>query len=304
MSSGMADALGRPIRPLDVLLVDGALGPLHRLLPGGPGLRLTTDLARRPRTAVRRVRDLGGVSDQARRAELLDPADVEVVDTQYPIEGAHRAFRLYRPPADGPLPVVVFLHGGGWIGGSLDSFDEPCATLARNAGAFVVSPDYRLAPEHPFPAAIDDTVAVLRWAADHIDEFGGDPERIAVGGESAGANLATVAALRVRDEGGPELRAQVLVSSLTDLLADKESRRLFSRGPIISNELGAQGRLRACAGRGRGPDRCAVDLTGCSTPRCRCPPRSRVRPRSRLRWPSSSCRCSRPTTEARPPSVS
>src|SRR4029453_6550335 len=93
MSSGMADALGRPIRPLAVLLVDGALGPLHRLLPGGPGLRLTTDLARRPRTAVRRVRDLGGVSDQARRAELLDPADVEVVDTQYPIAGAHRAVR-------------------------------------------------------------------------------------------------------------------------------------------------------------------------------------------------------------------
>jgi acetyl esterase/lipase len=138
------------------------------------------------------------------------------------------------------LPVVVFIHGGGWIGGSLDSFDEPCATLARRANALVVSPDYRLAPEHPFPAAVDDTMAVLRWAADHIAEFGGDPERMAVGGESAGANLAAVAALRARDEDGPRLRAQVLVTPPTDPLADNASRKTFARGPILSMELAAR----------------------------------------------------------------
>jgi cation diffusion facilitator CzcD-associated flavoprotein CzcO/acetyl esterase/lipase len=168
------------------------------------------------------------------------PPDVSIAETQYPIQGGKRTVRLYRPPAAGQLPVVVFIHGGGWIGGSLDSFDEPCATLAKRVGALVVSPDYRLAPEHPFPAATDDTLAVLRWAADHIAEFGGDPERIAVGGESAGANLAAVAALRVRDEGGPRLRAQVLVTPPTDPLADNESRRTFARGPIISTELGAR----------------------------------------------------------------
>lgn len=172
--------------------------------------------------------------------QLPLPADVSITDARFPIEGGERTARLYRPPVAGPLPVVVFLHGGGWIGGSLDSFDEPCATLARRLGALVVSPDYRLAPEHPFPAAPDDTVAALRWVEDHISEFGGDPERIAVGGESAGANLAAVAALRVRDEGGPRLRAQVLVTPLTDPLADTESRKVFARGPIITTELGAR----------------------------------------------------------------
>jgi acetyl esterase/lipase len=107
-------------------------------------------------------------------------------------------------------------------------------------GALVVSPDYRLAPEHPFPAATDDTLAVLRWAADHIAEYGGDPERIAVGGESAGANLAAVAAQRVRDEGGPRLAAQVLITPPVDPLADTESRKAFAHGPIISTELGAR----------------------------------------------------------------
>jgi len=163
--------------------------------------------------------------------------DVSIVDARYPIDGGHRKVRLYRPPIEGPLPVVVFYHGGGWIGGSLDLYDEPCATLARRVGAVVVSPDYRLAPEHPFPAATDDTVAAVRWAADHITEFGGDPERIAVAGESAGANLAAVVALRLRDEGGPQLRAQVLITPPVDFLADTESRRQFAHGPIISMEL-------------------------------------------------------------------
>jgi cation diffusion facilitator CzcD-associated flavoprotein CzcO/acetyl esterase/lipase len=169
--------------------------------------------------------------------QLPVPDDVSIVDTQYPIEDGERTVRLYRPPVEGPLPVVVFLHGGGWIGGSIDVYDEPCATLARRLGALVVSPDYRLAPEHPFPAAVNDTVAVLRWTADQIAEFGGDPERIAVSGESAGANLATVAARRLRDEGGPSLRAQVLITPPVDFLADTDSRKKFANGPILSMEV-------------------------------------------------------------------
>jgi acetyl esterase/lipase len=175
-----------------------------------------------------------------KKMQLPVPSDVSITDTRYPIEGGERTARLYRPAVDGLLPVVVFIHGGGFIGGSLDSFDEPCATLARRLGALVVSPDYRLAPEHPFPAATDDTVAVLRWVADHIVELGGDPMRIAVGGESAGANLAAVAAIRLRDQSGPPLRAQVLVTPPTDFLADTESRRAFAHGPILSTELGKQ----------------------------------------------------------------
>jgi cation diffusion facilitator CzcD-associated flavoprotein CzcO/acetyl esterase/lipase len=166
------------------------------------------------------------------------PSEVSLSDTQYPIEGGERTARLYRPNVESPLPVVVLIHGGGWIGGSLDSFDQPCANLAHRLGALVVSPDYRLAPEHRFPAATNDTVAALRWAADHIAEFGGDPTRIAVGGESAGANLAAVAAIRLRDEGGPPLRAQILITPPTDILANTKSRKIFANAPILTTKLG------------------------------------------------------------------
>ena len=112
--------------------------------------------------------------EQFKLMQLPVPADVTVEDTQFPIDGGTRTARIYRPAVEGPLPVIVFIHGGGWVGGSLGAFDEPCATLARNVSALVVSPDYRLAPEHPFPAATDDTVAVLRWAAEQIADHGGD----------------------------------------------------------------------------------------------------------------------------------
>jgi acetyl esterase/lipase/cation diffusion facilitator CzcD-associated flavoprotein CzcO len=170
--------------------------------------------------------------------QLPVPSDVAITDTRYPIQGGERMARLYRPAVEGSLPVMVLIHGGGFIGGSLDSWDEPCASLARRLGALVVSPDYRLAPEHPFPAATNDTVAVLRWAADHIADYGGDPQWIAVGGESAGANLAAVAAIRLRDEGGPQLRAQVLITPPTDFLADTESREMFAHAPILSTKVG------------------------------------------------------------------
>jgi cation diffusion facilitator CzcD-associated flavoprotein CzcO/acetyl esterase/lipase len=172
--------------------------------------------------------------------QLPLPSDVTITDTLYPIEDGERTARLYRPAVDisGPLPVVVLIHGGGFIGGSLDSWDEPCATLARRLKALVVSPDYRLAPEHPFPAATNDTVAVVHWAAKHIAEYGGDPMRIAIGGESAGANLAAVAAIRLRDEGGPRLRAQVLITPPTDHLADTVSRKVFAHAPILTTKVG------------------------------------------------------------------
>lgn len=171
--------------------------------------------------------------------QLPVPTGVAITEVEYSGAGGPRTARLYRPPVgDGPLPVIVFIHGGGWIGGSLDAFHEPSATLAARTGALVVSPDYRLAPEHPFPAATDDTFEALQWVADHIQDYGGDPTRLAVGGESAGGNLAAVAALRARNEGGPQLSAQVLITPITDPLADNASRREFAHGPVISVELG------------------------------------------------------------------
>jgi acetyl esterase len=119
--------------------------------------------------------------------------------------------RIYWPSAEpGNLPIVVFYHGGGFACGDLDTHDPVARAHAVGAEAIVVSVDYRLAPEHPFPAGVEDCWAALQWVAEHAVELGGDPDRIAVAGDSAGGNLAAVMALRARDEGGPRLAFQLL----------------------------------------------------------------------------------------------
>jgi acetyl esterase len=120
--------------------------------------------------------------------------------------------RVYWPLADSAetLPIVVFLHGGGWSVGDLDTYDGEARNHAVGAGAVVVSVDYRLAPEHPYPAAVDDAWAATQWVAAHAGELGADPGRLAVAGDSAGGNLATVVAQLARDAGGPPIRFQLL----------------------------------------------------------------------------------------------
>jgi cation diffusion facilitator CzcD-associated flavoprotein CzcO/acetyl esterase/lipase len=141
--------------------------------------------------------------------------------------------RIYRPDGDGPFPVVVFFHPGGWVAGSPDVSDNPCRELAARLGAVVVSAGYRLAPEAPFPAATDDTFAAVQWVRENIARFGGDPTRIAVAGESAGAHLAAVAALRARDA-GIDLAAQILLYPPIDPEAQTPSRAEFAHGPFLS----------------------------------------------------------------------
>ncbi|HEV7421126.1 MAG TPA: alpha/beta hydrolase [Mycobacterium sp.] len=120
--------------------------------------------------------------------------------------------RLYWPPESGdtPPPLVMFFHGGGWAVGDLDTYDGTARLHAVGAGALVVSVDYRLAPEHPFPAAVDDVWAATQWAAAHAADLGADPQRLAVAGDSAGGNLAAVVAHLARDAGGPPIRFQLL----------------------------------------------------------------------------------------------
>jgi acetyl esterase len=148
------------------------------------------------------------------------------------IDGPHGwiPLRAYAPVARRGLPVVAYLHGGGWTVGSIASFDAVARELAVAAGALVVSVGYRLAPEHPFPAPVDEAAAVLRWLAANAEAVGGDGARLAVAGDSAGANLATVAARRLRDEGGPPLRMQALVYPACDAALDTPSARRFASG--------------------------------------------------------------------------
>lgn len=118
--------------------------------------------------------------------------------------------RLYVPTESPPSALLVYYHGGGWVIGDLETHDRPCRFLAANAGAQVLAVDYRLAPEHPFPAAVDDSWTALQWVGEHAVTLGGDPARIAVAGDSAGANLSAVVAHLARDNGGPALAFQLL----------------------------------------------------------------------------------------------
>ena len=140
----------------------------------------------------------------------------EIVDGTLPGAAGDLRYRLFRPSSQGPHPVVVYYHGGGWVLGSHES-DEPfCRDLCVRTDAVVVSVDYRHAPESPFPAAADDALAALRWVADHIVDLGGVPGQLAVAGWSAGGNLAAVVSQLARDAGGPTIVAQLLVTPITD----------------------------------------------------------------------------------------
>jgi acetyl esterase len=140
-----------------------------------------------------------------------------VTDTVAPGPAGDIPVRVYVPTDEpGPRPALVFFHGGGWVIGSVETHDGTARHLALGSGATVVSVDYRLAPEHPFPAAVDDAVAAVRWVVEQAAELGVDPGRVAVGGDSAGGNLAAVVCQQLVAAGGPRLRFQLLVYPVTD----------------------------------------------------------------------------------------
>ena len=154
---------------------------------------------------------------EARTGAMAPPAAVAGVE-EYRIAGPAEPLRLrtYTPKADSPYPLVVFFHGSGFVLCSLDTHDGMCRNLCAGADCVVVSVGYRLAPEHKFPAGLDDCVAATRWAIAHAREFGADPARTVIAGDSAGGNLAAATALRLRDENGPALRGQLLIYPVTD----------------------------------------------------------------------------------------
>jgi acetyl esterase len=161
-----------------------------------------------------------------------DPLPV-VVDRQVPGPAGPIPVRCYATSLEPDLGVVVFLHGGGWVVSSIDGHDSLARRLAARSGALVVSVEYRLAPDHPYPAPHDDCWAVVRWLADHARDWGGDPDRLAVAGDSAGGNLAAGVALRARDE-GLGLAFQLLVYPCLDPAQDRPSHRDNAAGYYLS----------------------------------------------------------------------
>jgi acetyl esterase len=160
---------------------------------------------------------------------------VEVDERAIPVDGREFGIRFYRARgATGTVPVVLNLHGGGWVLGGADSNEWTCSRVADRVGAVVVSLDYRLAPQHPFPAAREDALGALRWLAEHAGELGGDPDRLAIMGDSAGGNLAAVTALAARDEGGPALAVQALIYPGTDCTLASPSIHEKADAPVLT----------------------------------------------------------------------
>lgn len=232
----------------------GVLGALpsrvQRLLSGGRAIVVDgQELAAEYQLLLRLVAlsghpGLAAMTPARARAEMQRSAHVfagptpplaRVEDRALPGHAGEVPSRLYVPRDDGTRrPLVVYYHGGGWVIGGVDTHDTSCRHLAREADVGVLSIDYRLAPEHRFPAAVDDALAAFRWGAANADALGFDPRRVAVAGDSAGGNLAAVVALLTTHSGEPRPAAQLLAYPVTDLSTKHASYRLFADGFLLT----------------------------------------------------------------------
>jgi acetyl esterase/lipase len=181
--------------------------------------------------------------EQFRRSRIpfvARPQEVAAAkDGTIPGRGDGLRIRAYRPLGSRPdeiLPGLVYFHGGGWVFGDLDSHDPMCRELCNLARCAVISVDYRLAPENRFPAAVDDAISAIRHVEQNATEFGIDGTRLAAGGDSAGGNLAAVAALTFRDQGGPQLKLQILIYPVTDFSMGAPSYTRIANGFTLSRE--------------------------------------------------------------------
>jgi acetyl esterase len=159
-----------------------------------------------------------------------------VADRQIPGPAGDLKIRIYSPKAEANLPIFVFFHGGGFVAGSIESHDVPLRAIANRCTCILVSVAYRLAPTDPYPAAPEDAYAATAWVAKHASEIGGDPRRVAVGGDGTGGNLAAVVTLMSRDRGGPNLNYQVLIYPMTDATIMKAAWWAESPEPLVTHE--------------------------------------------------------------------
>jgi acetyl esterase len=179
-----------------------------------------------------------GLRKQQREAALLVSGRKTPVGSVRDLEIDGAAGRLrarhYAPAQGDGAPLLVFFHGGGFVFGDLDTHDSPCRVLCRHGGMHILAVEYRLAPEHPFPAPVEDARAALRWAQQHAAELGADPARVGIGGDSAGANLSAAVALLAANDGGPPPACQVLIYPAVDRRAKWPSLELFAEGFFLT----------------------------------------------------------------------
>src|SRR5690625_1718145 len=145
--------------------------------------------------------------------------------------------RIYTPEGEGPFPIFVYYHGGGWVLGDIETSDASCRMLANNTGHIVVSVDYRLAPEYKYPMAVDDAYAALQWVSKNATFINGTASNIVVGGDSAGGNIAAAVSLMSRDRSGPSISAQILIYPVTDMKFDTKSYDDFQKGFGLDKNL-------------------------------------------------------------------
>ncbi len=179
-------------------------------------------------------------SREALDAVLIDdeprtPVD-HVTEFEIPVEGGGVTVRAYSPDRTVTHPILVYFHGGGWVRGNIDTHDDLCRRLTNALDAVVLSVDYRRAPEHPFPGPLLDSYAAMEWAVSYADVIGGDPSRLAVGGDSAGGNLATAVSLMARDVDGPEIDLQLLLYPITDHAFNTTSYHENAEGFMLTRD--------------------------------------------------------------------
>lgn len=180
------------------------------------------------------VRDM--LSNAPRPAVKLDPLS-KVENLMIPVSKDEEIkCRVYIPEGQGPFPIFIYYHGGGWVLGDIESTDSSCRMIANRTASIVVSVNYRLAPEYKFPTPVEDAYAALEWVFEKGTSFNGDVTRLAVGGDSVGGNLATIVTMMARDRKGPDITAQVLIYPPTNLEFNTESHQTFAKGFGLDRE--------------------------------------------------------------------